>query len=52
MKLRGDYWDIWQVEKDFLDIIKHQFPGFADRHLEDIMNIGRKANLFKLMTGF
>jgi hypothetical protein len=52
MKLCGDHWDIWQAEKDFLDGIKHQFPGFADRHLEDIMNIGHKADLFKLTTGF
>jgi transposase InsO family protein len=52
MKLRGDHWDIWQAEKDFLDGIKHQFPGFADRHLEDIMNMGHRADLFKLTTGF
>jgi hypothetical protein len=52
MKLHGDHWDIWQAEKDFLDGIKHQFPGFADHHLEDIINVRRKADLFKLMTGF
>jgi hypothetical protein len=23
MKLRGNYWDAWQAEKDFLDVIKH-----------------------------
>jgi hypothetical protein len=52
MKLRENYWDAWQAEKDFLDAIKYQFLGYADRHLEDIMKTGHKADLFELTAGF
>ncbi|KAL2802518.1 hypothetical protein BJX63DRAFT_437812 [Aspergillus granulosus] len=50
--LRGDNFDTWQAERDFLEGIKSHSPQFADRHLKDIMRTDHKADLFALTSTF